>query len=79
MCVGKIFFVFHHETQIEKKPQVELLNNSEIKRINQLIDSKTWPKGWDGSESNADKPFVQRFKDGSVQNNLFFTEKDLSI
>lgn len=34
-------------------PEVSLINDEELKRINELIDAKTYPEGWDGSETSG--------------------------
>lgn len=56
----------------EGKPTISLINDEEENRILELIKNETWPKGWDGTEETGDKPFLQRFSDGSVQADLFY-------
>jgi DNA sulfur modification protein DndC len=65
--------------KLQGKPQISLINPHEIIRINELLCANTWPNGWDGSEKNADQPFLQRHPDGSTTPDLFLTESDLSI
>lgn len=61
------------------KPTISLINEEEESRIRELIRLNTWPNGWDGTEQRADEPFEQRYANGAVQKDLFFTEADLSI
>jgi len=49
------------------RPPIDLLNNEEESRINELIDAETWPQGWGGDEPTADTPMDSVFGDGSVQ------------
>ena len=49
---------------------VDLINAEEEARIIELIEAKTWPRGWDGSEPLASDPFENVYPDGSVQKNL---------
>ncbi len=51
-------------------PKIDILNIHEVIRINELISKNTWPDKWDGTESTADKPFLQIYKDGSYQLSL---------
>lgn len=52
---------------IQARAGVDLINAEEEARILQLIEAKTWPKGWDGSEPVASLPFDNVNPDGSVQ------------
>ena len=52
-------------------PRVDMLDDSEVGRIRELIDAGTWPQRWDGDEPRADEPFERVFGDGSTQRNLF--------
>lgn len=52
---------------IQERAGVDLINPAEEKRILELIDAGTWPRGWDGSEPLASIPFDNVFPDGSVQ------------
>lgn len=49
---------------------VDLINEAEEARINELIETGTWPNGWSGSEPLASKPFENVRPDGSVQTAL---------
>lgn len=46
---------------------VDLINGEEEARILELIEAKTWPRGWDGTEPLASLPFNNVNRDGSVQ------------
>ena len=52
-------------------PRVDHLNAEEEARIHELIDSETWPNGWDGTEPRANEPFEEWCADGSRQPLLF--------
>jgi DNA sulfur modification protein DndC len=54
-----------------KRPQISLINPEEKVRILELIESNTWPNGWDGTEVRADKILDEVLKDGSVQPDFF--------
>jgi DNA sulfur modification protein DndC len=49
------------------RPTIDILNDAEVLRINQLIDSNTWPHGWDGTEQGAEIPTPHYFPGGVVQ------------
>jgi DNA sulfur modification protein DndC len=49
------------------RPEIDLLNEEEILRIIELINAKTWPNKWDGTEPRGDKPFEEVLPDGSTQ------------
>lgn len=55
---------------IQSRASIDLINSEEESRIRELIDLKTWPRGWDGKEPNAAVPFENVNPDGSVQSNL---------
>jgi DNA sulfur modification protein DndC len=46
---------------------VDLINAEEEAKIVELIEAKTWPRGWDGTEPLASLPFENVRPDGSVQ------------
>jgi len=46
---------------------VDLINAEEEAKIRELIEAKTWPRGWDGTEPLASLPFENVRPDGSVQ------------
>lgn len=56
---------------LEGKPGIDILNPVETKRIIELIELKTWPAGWDGSEPTADVMLDKVYRDGSVMGLLF--------
>lgn len=37
------------------RPTVDILNDEEVARINELIDANTWPQKWTGNEPRADE------------------------
>lgn len=55
-----------------ERSAIDLLNGAEIARINQLIDARTWPDGWDGDEPAGDVVLDTYLQDGSVQPQLFY-------
>lgn len=58
--------------ELEQKPKIDILNQEEIERIRFLIDNNTWPKGWDGSELNANTPTDEIiYQNGSIMQTLF--------
>lgn len=52
---------------IQARAGVDLINAEEEARILELIEAKTWPRGWTGAEQLADLPFDNVNPDGSVQ------------
>jgi len=57
----------------EGKPTMMLINEQEEMRIRELIALETWPQGWTGDEKRADEPYLQRFSNGSIQSDLFYS------
>lgn len=55
------------EAQCLGRPALDILNDQEIERILTLINLKTWPNGWDGTEPVADEPYEDFYPDGSKQ------------
>lgn len=53
--------------QAGNMPIIDLINPVEQRRILELIESNTWPNGWDGTEMLASTPFDNVNKDGSIQ------------
>lgn len=53
-------------------PKIDILNQEEINRINELIELKTWPDKWDGSEPNATEVQDVFYSDGSIMRRLFY-------
>lgn len=53
-------------------PQIDILNSEEIARIRELIDLKTFPQKWDGTEVNAAVAQDVHYADGSVMKRLFY-------
>ncbi len=52
---------------IQARAGVDLVNEEEESRIGELLDARTWPRGWDGTEPLASLPFDNVNPDGSVQ------------
>lgn len=53
--------------QIAGYQAVDLLNQVEVDRINELIDANTWPQKWDGTEVGGEMLTDQYYADGSIQ------------
>jgi DNA sulfur modification protein DndC len=53
------------------KPTVSLINDEELKRIEELIAANTYPERWDGTEPRGDVMLPELFSDGSIQPLLF--------
>jgi DNA sulfur modification protein DndC len=53
------------------QPAVSLINDEELDRIRVLIDEKTWPEKWDGTEHRGDEWLPEILPDGSIQPLLF--------
>ena len=53
------------------QPAVSLINDEELNRIRDLIDEKTWPEKWDGTEHRGDEWLPEILSDGSIQPLLF--------
>jgi DNA sulfur modification protein DndC len=53
------------------QPAVSLINDEELDRIRVLIDQKTWPEKWDGTEHRGDEWLPEILSDGSIQPLLF--------
>jgi DNA sulfur modification protein DndC len=52
---------------IQKEARVDLINDTEAARIRELIEARTWPNGWDGTEPRADVVMDEVLKGGNVQ------------
>lgn len=50
-------------------PLIDILNNEEVARIEELIAANTWPQKWTGNEPRADEPYIE--DDNSGQEWLF--------
>lgn len=53
------------------RPEIDILNQEEEKRIYWHWENQSWPQGWEGTEPIATESFIQFFKDGSYQPDLF--------
>ncbi len=55
----------------ELKPLISLINGEEFARIRELIESKTYPNGWDGTEMRGDEMTDKILRDGTIQPAMF--------
>ncbi|WP_088892390.1 phosphoadenosine phosphosulfate reductase domain-containing protein [Leptolyngbya ohadii] len=53
------------------KPEISLINDEELVRIEELIAANTYPERWDGTEHRGDEWLPEILPDGSVQQLLF--------
>ncbi|MBW4659904.1 MAG: phosphoadenosine phosphosulfate reductase family protein [Drouetiella hepatica Uher 2000/2452] len=53
------------------KPEISLINDEELSRIEELIAANTYPEKWDGTEHRGDEWLPEILPDGSIQNLLF--------
>ncbi|MCW2395870.1 DNA sulfur modification protein DndC [Sphingobium sp. B8D3C] len=53
------------------RPGVDILNAEEEARIRELIEARTWPQRWDGSEPSMDAWLDRIHSDGTVEPILF--------
>jgi len=56
------------------RPSIDILNQSEVDRINELMALNTWPDKWTGDEPTADTIMPTYFADGSIQPLIQFGE-----
>lgn len=61
----------NQEAVAQDRPEISLINEEELARIQELITANTWPDKWDGTEARGDMMFSEIFPDGSVQELLF--------
>lgn len=52
---------------IQSRAGVDLINAEEEAKILELLEARTWPRGWDGTETLASVPFDNVNPDGSSQ------------
>jgi DNA sulfur modification protein DndC len=57
--------------QLLGKPELSLINDEELARIEELIAANTYPDRWDGTEHRGDEWLPEILPDGSIQNLLF--------
>jgi DNA sulfur modification protein DndC len=62
------------DARLAGRPLVDHLDHEETGRILELIDSRTWPDGWEGTEPTGDVLLPSHHADGSVQEMLFGEE-----
>ena len=53
------------------RPEIDILNKEELKRIQWHWDNNIWPQRWDGTEPLATENFNQIFPDGYMQQAMF--------
>mgnify|MGYP002777763800 CR=1 FL=1 len=53
------------------KPELSLINDEELARIEELIADNTYPERWDGTEHRGDEWLPEILPDGSIQPLLF--------
>lgn len=53
------------------RPLINLINDEELARIEELIEANTWPQKWSGEEELGDKMLPDILTDGSIQPLLF--------
>lgn len=61
----------NREAIAQGRPEISLINEEELARIQELMTANTWPDRWDGMEARGDMMFPEIFSDGSVQELLF--------
>lgn len=54
------------------RPVIDIMNQEEVERINELIALNTWPDKWTGDEPTADTLMDIYYADGSVQPTINF-------
>ena len=52
-------------------PEVVLINEEELARIEELMAANTWPNQWDGTEVRGDAMLPEILPDGNIQQLLF--------
>jgi DNA sulfur modification protein DndC len=52
------------------RPEISLINEQELDRINELIAANTWPNRWSGEEEIGDAVGDRVMRDGSIQSIL---------
>ena len=57
-------------------PEVTIINDRELDRIEELIANNTWPNQWDGTEVRGDAMLPEILPDGNIQQ-VLFDDKDL--
>ncbi|KAM3091271.1 phosphoadenosine phosphosulfate reductase family protein [Phormidesmis sp. 146-35] len=53
------------------KPEISLINDEELARIEELVAANTFPDRWDGTEHRGDEWLPEILPDGSIQPLLF--------
>jgi DNA sulfur modification protein DndC len=61
----------NREAIAQGRPEISLINEKELARIEALMAANTWPDKWDGTEARGDMMCSEIFPDGSVQELLF--------
>ena len=56
---------------IQRRAKVDLINSEEEERIRELIDLRTFPNKWDGTEIGGEVAIDKIYNDGTIMTNLF--------
>ncbi|HEV2801106.1 MAG TPA: phosphoadenosine phosphosulfate reductase family protein [Pyrinomonadaceae bacterium] len=65
--VLKIQDDINKEARRQGRPELSLINAEEQARIEELIEAKTWPQGWAGTEIRGDELFELTIREGLTQ------------
>ncbi|MBV9390182.1 MAG: phosphoadenosine phosphosulfate reductase family protein [Chroococcidiopsidaceae cyanobacterium CP_BM_ER_R8_30] len=57
--------------RVQDRPEISLINDEELARIEELIAANTWPEKWNGFEYRGDVLLPKILPDGSIQPLLF--------
>lgn len=57
--------------ETQNRPKPELISHEEYWRIIELIEAKTYPNGWDGTEMRGDEMTDKIHRDGTIQPWMF--------
>lgn len=69
----------NENARILAMPEIDILNPEEISRIKELVDLKTFPNKWDGTEVNASVVQDIFYSDGSRMARFDFDEENNSL
>ena len=69
--VSGIHDAVNQAARTQGMPEVVLINDEELARIEALIAANTWPNQWDGTEVRGDAMLPEILPDGNVQQLLF--------
>lgn len=66
----------NRDAELLGRPEIDLINVEEFDRIAELMESNTWPRGWDGTEPVGDVPIEKLYRDGTAQPLLMALESE---